>query len=227
MSTPPSFLTTPHHAILFISSNRKEKTLLLWKNIQALSPANVLFDQTVLDIDTARSIITWANTPYHNEKIALLSFHSVSVPAQNAMLKILEEPMMGVRFILVTSTTANLLETVLSRLNLIHESQEKIISPFEEKIRGQAKEFLRTKSSERMNLPYIKKLIVHVDEEGRKDRESVRAFILALISELSISSIKPSYRVKTLEMSSYASDFSASGKTILSYLALLLPQVSL
>jgi hypothetical protein len=217
----PSFLTTPHHAILFVDSNRKERAIQMWKELQTLSPAHVFFDQTVLDIETARSVITWANTPYHDEKIALLSFHSISIPAQNAMLKILEEPMSSVRFILTTNNKANLLETVLSRLYLAEEHQENLNSS-----KNQAQEFLRTPSAERMNLPYIKKLIVQVDEEGRKDREAVRAFILALGSELSISSIKPSYRVKTLEMASYASDLSASGKTILSYLALLLPQTS-
>jgi DNA polymerase III, delta subunit len=221
MTTPP-FLTTSHHAILFVHSDRKGKTAQLWKNLRTLSPAHVFFDQTVLDIDTARSIITWANTPYHDEKIALISFHSAGIPAQNTMLKILEEPPVGVRFILVTNNKANLLDTVLSRLYHTEEPHVEL-NPSKQS----AQEFLRTPSAERMNLSYIKKLVVKIDEEGRKDREAVRAFILALAIELADTPTKPSHKIETLRMASYASDLSASGKTILSYLALLLPQISL
>ena len=80
-----------HHAVLFVHPERKMFAYDLWKELHALSIAHVFYNQTVLDIKTARDIIVWASTPYNEEKIALITFHSISLPAQNALLKIIEE----------------------------------------------------------------------------------------------------------------------------------------
>jgi hypothetical protein len=207
-----------HHAVLVVHSLREEVGSGLWNELQVLSPVHRFFNQTVLDIDTARSIIHWSNIPYNDEKIALISFHTAGIPAQNAMLKVLEEPRVGVRFILLTSNKANLIGTVLSRVHHIDERKE------DGKISPHAKEFLHTPHAARMKLPFIVELLARVDEEGRKDREGVRAFILSLSEALSKEKVEARYIQETLEVASYASDPSASGKALLEYLALLLPQ---
>lgn len=209
-----------HHATLITHSDRVSHGEALWSELSALSPAHRYFDQTVLDIETARTIISWAQTPYNEDRTALISFHTAGVPAQNALLKILEEPRPGVRFILLTSDTSGLLDTVLSRLHHIRGTGDK------EKVdHSHAEEFLRSSHGFRMKLSCVGDVLNGTDEEGRKDREAVRKFILSLVVVLSESSVSPRFIAETLQAASYASDPSSSGKALLEYLSLLLPQV--
>lgn len=208
-----------HHAILLVQNNRIEAGENLWKELSKQSIANRFFNQTVLDIDTARSIISWANTPYNDEKIALISFHTAGLAAQNAMLKILEEPREKVRFILLTSNKSNLIDTVLSRVQYI-EDKDYINSS-----NKNAEDFLQTAHASRMKLPFIIEMLARIDEEGRKDREAVREFILSVAEVASRAKFESGYITKTFETASYASDPSASGKALVEYLSFLLPKV--
>lgn len=209
-----------HHAILLIHPSRKSITETLWKELSSESIAHVLYDHTVIDIDTARKIIIWANTPYHEKKTALVTFHTITVPAQNALLKIIEEPKANVRFILITTNKEAIIPTLYSRLQE-HTLQENTLP----NDHSDAKRFLSTSHGERMKLPYIQTLLTQEDEEGRKDREAIKTFILSLVTVLGDNKDYQRYTLLTLEMASYAGDPSASGKALLEYLALVLPQV--
>jgi len=206
-----------HHAVLIVNSNRTQLAEALFNELSLLSPAHRFFNQTVLDIETARKLISFAQAPYNSEKIALVSFHTIGHEAQNALLKILEEPRALVRFILVTSNKASLFDTVLSRLQLV-SSQGDDTSLVSSDL------FLKTKHTERMKLPFVVELLARVDEEERKDREGVRGFILSLSSSLLKNNAESKYILKTIEMAYHASMPSASGKALIEYLALLLPQ---
>lgn len=209
-----------HHAVLLLTEDRENHKDTLWKELQALSPAHRLFHQTVLDIDTAREIISWANTPYNEEKIALISFHTAGIPAQNAMLKILEEPRAGVRFILLTSNKENLLPTVVSRLHEV-QTEKQVASS-----KKQVGEFLNTKPTMRMKLPFITEMLAKEDEMERKDREGVREFVLQLAEcVVTEKSLSKKHAEKTFEFASYISDPSSSTKAILEYLSLSLPHI--
>lgn len=206
-----------HHAILVTHEDRAAYASGLWKELSQLSPAHRYFDQTVLDIDTVRSIISWAQSAYNDERVALISFHTAGAPAQNAMLKILEEPRPGTRFVIVTTHTSNLIPTILSRVFHIHITSEKG--------NEEAKEFLATEFSLRMKLPYVVGMLAKTDEEGRKDRESLKRFLLSLVEVLRLCGVEPRYLSETLQVASYASDPSASGKALLEYVSLLLPRI--
>lgn len=207
-----------HHATLFVTNDRKKYTSHLWNELRRESVAHILHDHTVFDIDTARTLISWANTPYEGEKIALISFHTITIPAQNALLKILEEPRAGVRFVLVTSHRDALLPTLYSRLQ---ERQGDVVEYQENDL---ARLFLETSCTQRMKLPGILALLSATDEENRKDREQVKDFILSLVSILPKNENSHKNTLIGLEMASYAADPSASGKALLEYLSLLLPQ---
>lgn len=210
--------TLSHHATLLIQEDRKATTQKFWDALQKLSPAHTFFDNTVLDIDTARSIQSWANTPYDEKKIGLISFHTITVPAQNALLKIVEEPPLHVQFVFVTSNKENLLPTLLSRLSHMHHESDAVS-------KSQAAEtFLETPSQMRMKLPQIVALLAKVDEEDRKDRESVRLFILELAQALRNKKASARYVTETLEIASYAGLPSSSTKALMEYLSLLLPE---
>lgn len=209
-----------HHAVLIVHNEREACGLALWDELRIQSLAHRFFGQTVLDIDTVRKIIIWAQTPYNEEKRALISFATAGIPAQNALLKVLEEPRAGVRFMLLTSNKEHLLPTVLSR---VHEVQ--VPSNYQLLTPNSAQLFLETQPTLRMKLPCVVELLAQEDEEGRKDREAVRYFIMQLVDVLSVSKDRQSsYIQETLEMASYAGDSSSSGKALIEYLALLLPQ---
>jgi hypothetical protein len=212
--------TLTHHATLFTHEKRKEVSGIIWKNLKLQSIANVVYDVTVIDIDTARKLIAWSNTPYHEPKVAFLTFHSITIQAQNALLKLFEEPRKGIQFILVTHHKNTLLPTLLSRLE--HRDLGEIIIP-NNATQNHAEEFLTTHYSQRMKLPYIITLITRVDEEDRKDREGVKNFITSLAETISTKEKFSSHTLETLTMAAYAGDPSSSGKAILEYLSLLLP----
>lgn len=216
-----------HHAILVTTANRVETSTDLWNELKKLSPAHKYFNQTVLDIETARQIISWAKSSYNDERVAIISFHTVGIPAQNALLKILEEPPQNTRFILITSNKSHLIDTVLSRVQL-HEEKEY------SKTYKDAKLFLATTPGMRMKLPYIMELLEKKDEEDRKDREAIREFILSLVTILREKKTKKGdgqsrhnhHITEILSAASFAADPSASGKALIEYLSLLLPQTA-
>jgi DNA polymerase III, delta subunit len=208
-----------HHATLFVHPERKDISETLWGELQNNSKAHTFFDTTVLDIDTARSIQSWANTPYSESKLGLVSFHTITVPAQNALLKIVEEPPNGVGFIFITSNKESLLPTLLSRLNeIIHVVSDYLPN-------DTVGVFLKTKPGERMKLKEIVDLLNKVDENERKDRESVRTFILNIATQLQGKGLPSRYTTECFKMASYAGLPSSSTKALLEYLSLLLPQL--
>ena len=206
-----------HHALLITHPNRSDYANTVWEELQPLSPAHRFFNQTVLDIETARELIAFAQSPYSGEKVALVSFHTASVPAQNALLKILEEPKGNVRFILVTTNRSNLIDTILSRV--------RHISLRNDRAHDDAYSFLQAPHSSRMKLPMVTAILESLDEEGRKDREKVKSFILSIADALRESGYESRYIAETLQVASYASDPSSSGKALLEYLSLLLPNI--
>lgn len=207
-----------HHAVLVVSPDRHTAYTALQAEFP--SPTHKHIDQTVLDIDTARDIISWAKSAIqgdeHGNRALVLSFHTITHPAQNALLKILEEPQQGLRFIFVTSSKDRLLDTVLSRMHVIHHGESTASLD--------AIDFLQTVPVSRSKLPYVTQLLSREDEEGRKDREAVKGFILSLVEVLRKENASPRYIQETLAMASYAGDPSASGKALTEYLALLLPK---
>lgn len=208
-----------HHTVFVTHGDRVMYGETLWNEVRALSHAHRYFNQTVLDIETARAIIAWAQSSYNEDRIALISFHTASLPAQNALLKILEEPRSGVRFILLSTNKDNVIPTVQSRTHHIN-----LVTSVDSINEKHALEFMETSPAFRMKLSFIVDILSREDEEGRKDREAVKTFILALVSALTNTHAQARYITETLEIASYASDPSASGKALLEYLSLLLPQ---
>ncbi|MCH7826614.1 MAG: hypothetical protein IIC75_01355 [Bacteroidetes bacterium] len=94
-----------------IKNNLKEKTINPYYSIQLPNTKNI-------KINSIRNIkkfisLDYSEIPY---RIILISFaHLMSIEAQNALLKQLEEPPAGTVFILCTSNPTQLMETIRSR----------------------------------------------------------------------------------------------------------------
>lgn len=208
-----------NQAILIIDSERKKLAESLWNEIKDESTPNFFIEKTVIDMDTVCEIISWANTPFNGEKVCLISFHTITLPAQNASLKLLEDIAKGIRFILITSNKDALTPTVLSRLSEIKKKDKK------NKETINSEKFFKTFPTKRTELSFIKELLNKEDEEGRKDREEVKSFISELINFGRENNLEGERLVKLIEMESYAGDPSASGKMIIEFLSLYLPQI--
>ena len=76
-------------------------------------------------IEDAKEVISEAYKSEESIKTLILGAKSFTVPAQNALLKILEEPPRNVVFILLAPNKSTFLPTVRSRLNLHQEKNER------------------------------------------------------------------------------------------------------
>jgi DNA polymerase-3 subunit delta' len=81
----------------------------------------VTFIRDDFKIEDAKEVISEAYKAEENTKTLILGAKSFTVPAQNALLKILEEPPRNILFILLAPNKSTFLPTVRSRLSLKHE----------------------------------------------------------------------------------------------------------
>ena len=205
-------------AILIVDEGRKEISDNFWAEINEEKTPNIFINKTVIDIETIREIISWANTPFNGDKTCLISFHTITLPAQNSALKLLEEIKPGVGFILITSNEEALIPTILSRLHKIYNKSKVNRESL-------ASEFFKTKPVDRMKLKSITELLGKEDEEKRKDRESVKSFLSDLILFGKENDLEGDRLIKLIEIENYAGDPSSSGKVLIEFLSLYLPQI--
>ncbi len=145
-------------------------------------------------------------------KVFVISLQSITHEAQNALLKVLEEPTAQTHFFFIVPSGSMLIPTVRSRI--IH------IALNELSLHTDAEEFLKMGYKERFE--YISDIV------DNKDREKAQSLLRGLEILLSRSKLAAHYTVaniKTLEeishMRSYLNDRSASLKLILESIALL------
>lgn len=167
-----NIFNTGHHAIAIVG----DPLLLMVEVEDFLNNSNVnladrwceVFDN--LHIDTSREIKNWQTTkPMAGEvKYGVFGVGTANEEAQNTLLKVLEEPTAGTKFILLINSTGVLLPTVLSRLSVFN-----VVS--EENDQTKAREFLMAEPSDRL---------IMLDEmfDYKKD-EQVRLKIIKFVGE--------------------------------------------
>ncbi len=176
----------------------------------------------VLDVDDSRALKELhQNRPTAGDKkIFVVSANFITEKAQNAMLKIFEEPCGDTHFFLILPTAFNLIPTLASRLIIIHHSgkNNSLVN---------VKDFLKLSISERIE--EIKKLMTSITDEEKSKIEVVN-FINALEVELAKKTdfLKLKKReVKLFEqiekVRQYSSEQSPSLKMLLEYLAFIIP----
>ena len=106
---------------IIICQNIEERSALL---IEGLKPNRcVLFQPEEINfkIEISKAVIAEAYIAEEEVKYLIISARSFTVEAQNALLKILEEPPRNIEIIIVTESKSVLLPTVRSRLQVIME----------------------------------------------------------------------------------------------------------
>ncbi len=171
-------------------------------------------------IDESRELIALASLKNFNEALFLVGAASITSEAQQALLKLFEEPQAGTMFVLLVPHGALLL-TLKSRMLPYPE-----LSPVTEdsSLYGEAKQFLKMAGKERSET--IAKILK--DEEGAKER--VRDFINALETEcMKLNFAQKAEGRQGLQdiamVRDYVGDRAPSLKILLEHLALSLPTI--
>lgn len=85
-------------------------------NIKLEYPNHRIYFETNFKIDHARAVIDECYISSNTIKCVVIAGDSFNIQAQNALLKILEEPPSNIKFILITKSKNAILPTILSRM---------------------------------------------------------------------------------------------------------------
>ncbi|TLD97375.1 DNA polymerase III subunit delta' [Helicobacter jaachi] len=89
-----------------------------------------IFEVEEFKIDNAKEVIAQSYLTYEQETLIILSANKYNSAAQNALLKIIEEPPQNVQFIIIAKNKNALLPTIRSRMRLISHKVSKPIEAF-------------------------------------------------------------------------------------------------
>ncbi|HEY4512245.1 MAG TPA: hypothetical protein VJH63_01135 [Candidatus Paceibacterota bacterium] len=174
------------------------------------NPDIVFLHFEALGIGEARELIEIASSaPFKEEKkIMILSFDGVTREAQNALLKLFEDPNPRVKFLIAGGNSNILLSTLRSRLHIIRSKEEKKSRSKEEKI----KKFLDLSIGQK--LKEVEKMIKQYKDDG--DKKPIRKFLSTIFFELEKNPKENTALLKaTAKSLSYIDDKSASVKLLL------------
>ena len=162
----------------------------------------------VLGIDEARALKEAAERTAvtGGKKVFIVSARGITHQAQNALLKIFEEPPLGTHFFLIVPSLELLLPTLRSRMTLLRASDSRHENQMLEALEEEKKE----KEDSTEALVEKGKIFAFLDDIERKlGEDSVKNS--AALSEL-------------LEVKKYSRDRAPSLKLLLEHLALVLPR---
>ncbi len=195
-----------HHAQLFIGSYAWACSMLP-ENVRAESEDVRHYRGVRMGIDEVRSIIYEAYLmPVHVDKRSfIIGYGQLTLDAQNALLKLLEEPPVTAQFYIIIDREELLIPTVRSRLTLVAREDAQIVD-------ATCLEFFA--------LPVVKRLTFIAERMKNKDDVWARA-IMRAIEEKAYAEKNMSV-LKTLdELRPFYDTQGASRKMILEHLALL------
>lgn len=174
-----------HHAYL-IEGDRAQTLLLLFdffEQNKIKTKTNPDFYEIVLDtlkIDDAHYIKSINSTKSftNSKKIFLISANQILLEAQNAMLKIFEEPLINTHFFVLTPSVDPLLSTFVSRFYLIKSDKSK------GNYKNDAEKFLFMSLEDRID--FIKSFVAEAKKINEEDasEDSLRTKALAFLNEL-------------------------------------------
>jgi DNA polymerase III delta prime subunit len=161
-------------------------------------------------IDDARNLReVQSNRPVAGDKkIFIIEARSLTVEAQNSLLKVLEEPTEGTHIFIVLPSVEIVLPTLRSRVMIISERDTTGKNK-------DAQQFLKASLSERLEI------IGEIAEE--KDKAKAQNLIEGLIAELHQKKGNEKYLQELLKCRMYINDRSPSIKLLLEHIACILP----
>ena len=141
------------------------------------TPDIVILRYHVCSIDNARKVLSYASqTGTSGQKLIVLASERLFHEAQNALLKVCEEPPQGTTLVLVVPSLGMLLPTLRSRLLLLPGTT----STADAGITASAEAFLHASSGEREKM--VKKLLDRSKSDKDAEKQAARIEAQELIS---------------------------------------------
>lgn len=197
----------------------------LGMNLENNPDINVLRYGLFSVTDARKVAETVASVPFAGEhKVVIIAASRAYHEAQNALLKVFEEPPTGTYLFLVLPTLGGLLPTLRSRIQIL-DAYVGFTKPNIPEIAEIAQEFLKASKEKRSAL--IKKLSTGSDEEERREhREEAIALVNGIEEALRRNSLeKHAATLREIAMfRGHLYDRSAPVKMILEHLSLVLPE---
>ena len=163
-----------HHANIIISEEDCRNAVfgVLEKNLNFKTNANpdfLLVEKEFLGIDDARDLEKWAiGRPFTGDvKVSLLIAKYITHEAQNALLKVLEEPPLGTYIFISLGSLGGVLPTFISRVRIL--DLPVISGEIEKPTQNTAFEFLRSGIKEKL-------AIIH-SLSNKKDKNEMKELI--------------------------------------------------
>ena len=226
-----------HHACYILGnlSTRTRLVEMLATDYNLITPGNPdFFDLSfeTFTIDDARQLKSLHSTRSvgsSEKKIFVLTMNGITVEAQNALLKLFEEPAAYAHFFVIIPSAHLLLPTVRSRMQVFHlqadphkQSHKNIKSEegkIDDKLRKTAETFLSLPTAQR--LEHIKKLTDDISKEKKTKQHTVDLLnaIESILHERGVSQHTKSLEVIELART-YMHDRAPSLKMLLEYIAL-------
>ena len=171
-----------------------------------------------LGIDEARKVkeLQSMKSLGNSKRIFVISTNAITVQAQNAMLKMFEEPTENTHFFIVVPSSSFFIDTLLSRVVLINTAtyieSDKTLDP---------KKFLKATYPERLKM--VEKFLKTYKDN--KENKSIANNFLSEIENILAKDVKGNKASleKVLEIKKYIFDTSSSLKILLETASLVLP----
>ena len=174
-------------------------------------------------IDEAREIKSLAETKPVNssgKKIFILTMNGITVEAQNALLKLLEEPAEYAHFFLIIPLAHLLLLTVRSRMQVVETEGKRKKEKGKEDTNMEAVSFLKMPVAKRLD--FIKGLMDDISKERKTKQDAID--FLNEVEELIYKQKGTRNAARTLEsiemVRKYINDRAPSIKMLMEYVAL-------
>jgi DNA polymerase III delta prime subunit len=208
-----------HHANVIVGEKCKDFVFGILEeklnfNVNA-NPDFLLFENQVFGIDDARDFERWAiGKPLIGEsKVSLIIIKSITHEAQNALLKVLEEPPLGTYIFINLESLGGLLPTFLSRVRVLELPKGVFEMPRSQKtpFGSEAQKFLAGRIKEKFAL--VRSLSKKENKEEMKE----------LIKNLEEVAYKNDFNAKNLKniltAKIFASNRGSSPKMLLEWLS--------
>ncbi len=192
------------------------------------NPDIVVLRYGLLSVEDARRVTELAaGAPFEGEhKVLIISASRAYHEAQNALLKIFEEPPLGAYLFLILPTLGGLLPTLRSRLQVLNAQE----GPTRSRIPDEATTFLKASREKRSLI--IKKLTSGKDEEARREDRDEAIRIVSGIEAVAYEAFKKRSDGEAVAallsdiavLRGHLYDRSAPVRMILEHLALVIPK---
>ena len=185
------------------------------------NPDFIVLRYGLLTIEDARAISSIAATAAHagDHKVIIIAAARAYHEAQNALLKIFEEPPEGAYLFLILPSLGSLLPTLRSRVQILRVEEGNIVMP------EAAQTFLTANKEKRSAL--IKKLASGRDDEERRENRDEALSIVNGIEQAAVAKGVETNAALLSDISKlrgFLYDRSAPVRMILEHLSLVLPR---